>query len=71
MGEKEVSICHFLNMRHLVRVVMRSPNKAECFTHSQWSIVLMGSSSWAANEVYTATTIGLYDQVSYDLQLLE
>lgn len=64
MGNKGVTSCIFGNVSYLTRAVMENPNRAACFARSQWTVVLLGSSSWAAGIVHTAVTLGLYDQVN-------
>lgn len=64
MGGKGITSCLFRNITKLTGSIMKNPNRNECFVHSKWTIVLMGSSSWAAHTVRTAVEIGLYDKVS-------
>ena len=68
MGDNGITNCLFRNISHLVQAVMLNPPKAVCFTKRQWTVVLMGNSSWAATAVSTAVTLGLYDQVSKGLR---
>lgn len=64
MGGQGVTSCLFHNITKLTGSIMKNPNRNECFAHSKWTVVLVGSSSWAAHSVRTAVKIGLYDQVS-------
>lgn len=64
MGEKGVTSCLFRNINQLTAAVMQNPNRAICFVRSEWTVVLLGSSSWAASTVRSAVNLGLYDQVS-------
>lgn len=64
MGDKGVTSCLFWDINRLTEAVMQNPNRAVCFVRSQWTVVLLGSSSWAGDTIRTAVHLGLYDQVS-------
>lgn len=58
-----VAVCTFTNITVLTQEVMRQPSLARCFHDRQWTVVLVGSSTWAASVILAAPTLELYDQV--------
>lgn len=63
MGDKGVTSCLFRNINQLTEAVMLNPNRAVCFARSKWTVVMLGTPSWAVDTIRTAVNLGLYDQV--------
>ncbi|KAK3879745.1 hypothetical protein Pcinc_015731 [Petrolisthes cinctipes] len=57
-----VSICTFSSLAALTREVMLRPSLATCFHGRQWTVVLVGTPSWAASTIVTSPSLGLYHQ---------
>ncbi|KAK4327588.1 hypothetical protein Pmani_001945 [Petrolisthes manimaculis] len=57
-----VSICTFSSLAALTQEVMLRPSLATCFQGSQWTVVVVGTPSWAASIIVTSPSLGLYHQ---------
>ncbi|KAK4297279.1 hypothetical protein Pmani_030286 [Petrolisthes manimaculis] len=57
-----VSICTFSSLAAMTQEVMLRPSLATCFHGRHWTVMVVGTPSWAASTIVTSPSLGLYHQ---------